>query len=145
MRHQPSSSIGSGPDGTVASGGGAAADAGVRRRHAAAAALYAMRRRRDELFGRHYFPDPRWDMLLFLYMARNERRRASITGACLASAVPSTTALRHIGLMRADGLLEREPAGFDGRLSWLELSPDAYAKVDSLMERLLAIDAGAEP
>jgi len=56
---------------------------------------YDDRRRRNKIFqSEELFGEPAWDILLDLFIAAKERRRVSVTSACIGSAVPSTTALR---------------------------------------------------
>lgn len=54
------------------------------------------RQSRIRFFGNDLFADPVWDMLLDLAVARVEHRRVSVTSLCIASGVPTTTALRWI-------------------------------------------------
>lgn len=84
--------------------------------------LLAARRARDGFFGANLFDDPAWDILLQAYIARLDQERLSITGLCIASAVPSTTALRWLNKLEQDGWLSRRNDPLDARRSWIELS-----------------------
>ena len=68
------------------------------------------------------FADPAWDILLDLTAARAEGRRVSVTSLCIASGVPPTTALRWIGQMVDQGLLQREEDRIDRRRAFIALS-----------------------
>lgn len=80
------------------------------------------RRMRDKVFGGDLFADPAWDMLLDLYAAELEQRRVSVSSLCIASAVPPTTALRHIGAMIEAGFLERSADPGDRRRAYISLA-----------------------
>ena len=73
---------------------------------------------------RHFpgLPDAAWDMLIDLALNAALERRVSITSACLGAFVPSTTGLRHIGLLVGEGLAFRVADTDDARRCWLELT-----------------------
>lgn len=77
-----------------------------------------MYRARDRVFGR--LPEPQWRMLLDLFGGN----ATSVTSLCLASGVPPTTALRHIGEMEAAGWIARAADDLDRRVSLLLLTPE---------------------
>jgi len=88
---------------------------------------YDDRRRRTKIFGsEELFGEPAWDILLDLFIAAKERRRVSVTSACIGSAVPSTTALRWISILERQGLLTREADPGDARRIYVGLSPRGY-------------------
>lgn len=84
----------------------------------------AIRKRqlRMRFFEPSLFADPAWDILLDLTAARAEGRRVSVTSLCIASGVPPTTALRWIGQMVDQGLLQREEDRIDRRRAFIALS-----------------------
>lgn len=88
---------------------------------------YADRRRRAKLFeNEDLFGEPAWDILLDLFIAAKERRRVSVTSACIGSAVPSTTALRWISLLEREDLLLREADTADARRIYVKLTARGY-------------------
>jgi hypothetical protein len=88
---------------------------------------YEDRRRRNKIFkSEELFGEPAWDILLDLFVAAKERRRVSVTSACIGSAVPSTTALRWISILERQGLLTREADPGDARRVYVRLSPAGY-------------------
>jgi hypothetical protein len=84
--------------------------------------LIAARRARDVFFGASLFDDPAWDILLQAYVARLDQTRLSVSAMCIASAVPSTTALRWLNKLEQDGWLVRRADPLDARRTWIELS-----------------------
>lgn len=89
---------------------------------------YEDRRRRTKIFrSEELFGEPAWDILLDLFIAAKERRRVSVTSACIGSAVPSTTALRWITILEKQGLLMREADPGDARRVYVKLSARGYA------------------
>lgn len=102
-----------------------------------ARAEYRARRRRNALFGTDRFGEPTWDMLLDLFIAAGERREVRVSSACIAAAVPTSTALRHLGYLVSDGLVLRRPHPTDSRSAIIELAPET-------MDLLLAYFGSAE-
>jgi len=88
------------------------------------------RRLRAGAFGSDIFRDPAWDVVLDLYCARMEGKVVSVMDACLAAAVPTTTALRCIQRMRREGLVVRRPDPEDRRRQYLELDDAAALAVE---------------
>ena len=91
----------------------------------------ACRRRRSDMLTPGLFADPAWDMLLDLYAAGIEGTSVSVTSLCIASEVPSTTALRWITSLEARGLIRKHPDGRDGRRTFITISEDAAAAIES--------------
>jgi hypothetical protein len=75
------------------------------------------------------FADPARDILLDLFVAGEEGARISISSCCIAAAVPPTTALRWIGMLKKRGLVNETIDPMDGRRKWLSLSPHAREAV----------------
>ncbi len=90
---------------------------------ARAQAILSLRRRRDALFDPRIFGEPAWDILLDLFVESELGRRVPVSSACIASAAPATTALRHIAQIEERGLIFRTPDAHDRRKSMLSLSP----------------------
>ena len=85
--------------------------------------------------------DPRWLMALDLLLGVEERRPVTITNLAIAAEVPFSTALRHINAMVSEGLLRRVAHPTDGRVVYIELSPQLQ---ESLADYLLTIYGLAE-
>jgi DNA-binding MarR family transcriptional regulator len=98
-----------------------------------------MRQKRANFFGADVFADPAWEILLDLYAAGVEGRVVSITSACIASGVPTTTALRWITLLVSRGAVRRAPDARDHRRSHLYLSSGAKAVIAEWLRALTQI------
>ncbi|MFS0773320.1 winged helix DNA-binding protein [Sphingomonas sp. 1P08PE] len=98
----------------------------------AAAVRQALRARRlrDSFFHAGLFEDPAWDMLLDLYAAHLERVQVSVSSLCIAAAVAPTTALRWMGRMTEEGLLQRQPDPTDRRRVFIALAPRGLAGME---------------
>ena len=83
------------------------------------------RQKRREHFGADLFCDPAWEMLLDLSAAYAENTRVSVSSLCIASGVPSTTALRWIAQMVDAGWFERTRDTADGRRAFISLTDKA--------------------
>ncbi len=90
-----------------------------------AAQDYGNRRARRRFFPAELFGEPAWDLLLDLFQARLEGKRISVTSACIGADVPLTTALRWIGVLEAEGLVERSRNLNDHRSTWVALTDRA--------------------
>lgn len=102
--------------------------------------IIRQRRLRTQFFDSDLFGDPAWDMLLDLAAARAEFERVSVTSLCIASGVPSTTALRWIKLLHEAKLVERSQDDSDRRRAFISLS-DRGAALISRYFRSLGRDA----
>ena len=80
--------------------------------------------------------DPEWLMLLELFIASGSGRQVTVSNLCAASGVPSTTALRHIGLLERNGLLIRTPAAKDRRISHVRLHERAQRRLQSYLSSI---------
>jgi DNA-binding MarR family transcriptional regulator len=87
---------------------------------------------RDRIARQLPFPEAARNILFDLALSRRAGREVSVSSACLASGVPSTTALRHIQLLVHAGLAERVPHARDGRSVLLQITDDALARVEAL-------------
>lgn len=86
--------------------------------------LIRARRQRGRYLSGALFSEPAWDMLLDLLKAEIVGRSVSVTSVCLASGVPPTTALRHVGILVERRLVVREADPRDARRTYVRLSPE---------------------
>lgn len=108
-----------------------------------AAELYRIRRRRERQIGRDLLGEPCWDLLLDLFANTVRGIPVSVTGACIASNVPTTTALRWISVLEERGLVDRYPDPFDRRVVLVKLTDDGMDKMRTLLEE--TADRGLTP
>lgn len=95
-----------------------------------AAHIYRNRRKRDEIFGDDdLFRDPAWDILLDLYIAAHQGVEVSVTSACVAAAVPETTALRWLKVLEKADLVTRERDKRDHRRVMVRITRDGFEKM----------------
>lgn len=95
--------------------------------------LLRVRRAREQLFELPLFADPSWDILLDLYVQRCTGRQTSLSSACLASAAPVSTSMRHLKHLIDNDLIRRDGSGRDQRVQNVELTQKTF----ELMTRLL--------
>jgi len=98
------------------------------------------RRLRADLLPKALQADPVWDILLDLYAAHLDDKDVSVSSACMAAAVPPTTALRWLKLMARHRLIERVADLRDGRRVFVRLTGDAIDIVSQWVD-----DALVEP
>jgi hypothetical protein len=91
------------------------------------------RRARELCFPSGLFADPAWDILLDLTVAHIERQDLSVTDVCVAAAVPQTTALRWIGTLEREGLIDRSSDPRDSRRVIVRLSSDGWERMEAYL------------
>ena len=96
--------------------------------------ILKLRASRKSIFNDTLFADPAWDMLLDIYASHLEGRTEAVSSICIASGVPSTTAIRWIKLLEQQGSIRRSPDPSDGRRCFLALT----GKAEAAMERFFA-------
>lgn len=84
------------------------------------------RQKRESIFkNMDIFGEPAWDIIIDLFVASEECRLVSVSSLCIASNVPTTTALRWITILENLEIIIRTADPSDGRRSFLALS-DSY-------------------
>lgn len=96
------------------------------------------RRKREAFFGPDLFADPAWDILLEVFAAEAAQQKISVSAACIAAAVPPTTALRWLAKLEQVGLIVRSADNLDRRRHWVQLSPTATAAVERYLAAVVA-------
>lgn len=105
---------------------------------ALATQAYHERRQRDRYFGQSTFAEPTWDVLLDLFIRQIEGRSTTVSSACIAASVPTTTALRCIESLHQANLVRRVRNPADSRSRLLELTP---AAIDMMVRYLRDVHA----
>lgn len=100
--------------------------------------ILRFRRQRNRLFGEDLFGEPAWDILLELYALGASGQKLSVSGACYASGVPLTTALRWVSRLERDGWIYREDDPCDKRRSWLKLCDDTEKRMAEFLKIMAA-------
>ncbi|WP_448663388.1 transcriptional regulator [Sphingomonas sp. CJ20] len=88
--------------------------------------------------GEDLFADPAFNILLDLYVHHAEGRRVTTSSACIASGVPTTTALRWVNVLVKRGLVVKRDDPSDRRFTFLELSPNGLDRIDSFLAAMRA-------
>jgi DNA-binding MarR family transcriptional regulator len=106
------------------------------------------RRNRDKFFPENLFADPAWDMLLELYAAELGQIRVATSSLCAGAAVPPTTALRWIGTLAREGLIDRHSDPLDGRRIFVRLSAKGVSSMEAYFQSntgMLTAEVNASP
>lgn len=102
-----------------------------------AEAIYRDRQRRAEYLPSIPFAEPAWDLLLDLYYRTCRKERVSVSNACIASGVPSATALRWIDILVDSGLVVREADIADRRRVWLRPTEQCMAQLGGYLSNMV--------
>ncbi len=98
--------------------------------------LYEERRRRSQYFEERLFAEPAWDMLLDLRIQADSGRLPSVSSACIGSAAPASTALRHLVALEDLELVSRRVDPQDARRKLTELTAEGAQRLDSYLADL---------
>ena len=115
--------------------GGSSSDVTARHRSSGGAVdvrrYIESRRRRERILGGNLFSDPAWDMLLELYAAQLRDEKLTVTSLCIASGVPSSTALRWISVLERTGLITQQDDPADSLRLLVGLSPEGLTRMSA--------------
>lgn len=98
--------------------------------------IHRSRMRAHAIIGPRIVRDPRWEMLLELFIAHHEHRRVSVSSLCHASTAPATTGLRHVEVLREEGFVHRIGDPNDARRCWIEPTPKAIDGVNAMLREM---------
>jgi hypothetical protein len=104
---------------------------------------YRARRERERVFGAGILADPAWDILLDLFIARNEEREVTVFSVSRATAVAESVVLRCIAHLVDAKLVARGPHAPDPGSIRLLLTERAIALMCDYFSRTTAIAGGA--
>lgn len=97
--------------------------------------LYGERRRRDSLFPDGLFGEPAWDLMLALFMARENGRPMILCKAYRAAEVTDTTGRRLLDRMEEAGLITRRRAPRSRKMRVVELTDTATERLIDYLAR----------
>ena len=109
----------------------------------AARQAWEARRERERIFGSSLGPDPAWDLLLELFIAKGEGREATAATVSAASGLPEATVLRCIAHLADARLVGRQPHPFDTETVYLTLTDRAVAMISDFLARTMPASGAA--
>ena len=101
----------------------------MERRLAVLYEVYAREARRT-LLPADWQPEVTWSIVLEVYRARRDYETPSVKAVQLASGAPSSTVIRHIDRLVADGWMIRSRNPEDTRVTNLDLTVDGFGAVE---------------
>ena len=103
------------------------------------------RRERERLFGSTLFGDTGWDILLDLFIAREEGREVTLSSICETARLAEPAMLRCLAMLIEEGLILRKSRSPDPRGNYLQLSGQALELMCEFFSRTKTAsgDAGA--
>jgi DNA-binding MarR family transcriptional regulator len=75
------------------------------------------------------FSEPGWEMLIFLALRHVQQHRATVSEACRATSAPYASAWRWLNRLIQDGLVVERDDPLNRRRKFVELTPEAFARV----------------
>ncbi|MBA3055691.1 MAG: hypothetical protein FP826_12340 [Sphingomonadales bacterium] len=98
--------------------------------------LYDSRRRRNKHLPVGFLGEPAWDILLDLFISGPDQIVKSV---CVAADVPYSTAWRWIATLEAKKLVCKSSGDFDGRHTYLSLTPEGKSAVAAALNDMLEL------
>lgn len=95
--------------------------------------VHRTRLRANEIMGARVLCDPKFEMLLEMYVARHDHRRLCVSDICHSANVPQTTGLRHVDKLEQLGFITRTADQRDRRRWWVELTERGISTMTELM------------
>jgi len=99
--------------------------------------LYQERRRRDDYFPSGLFGEPAWDLILALFIAREEGRRLTIAEAYEAATVKPAAGRRLIARLERTGMVARTSGQEDRRKRFVQLTATAADRLRDYLTRMM--------
>lgn len=93
----------------------------------------ARRKVRTKYLPEDMFAEGGYNILLDLFIADAVGDKVSVSDACIASLIPTTTALRQLSLLARRGLLARLPDATDGRREFVVLTMQGHKAIASTL------------
>lgn len=99
--------------------------------------LYEERRERDRHFPPGLFGEPAWDLILALFIAREEGRSLTVRAACDAAGAPKTSGRRLLKRLEAAGLVEFRLVNGSRKGRRVELTREGCDRLADYLTRIL--------
>ena len=99
----------------------------------------AARKLRDDIFGKDYFWDRAWDILLRLFLAKLEDRKVTATNLYIASEISPEVGARWIVALRDGGYLRTYPDIPDRQGIYVELTVAGSQHMEKFFERVAGL------
>jgi DNA-binding MarR family transcriptional regulator len=100
---------------------------------------------RTRLFTKSFIGEPAWRLMLELYASTVEGKTITVTAACQATRIPSTTALRLLKLLEDEEIIARNPHPVDGRQSNIELTSRATVNIELCLSQMIEPPKSGRP
>lgn len=101
--------------------------------------LQATREARATFFAPYMFGEPAWDVLLALYIAHGRGYPMKVTDLCFEAAAAPTTVIRWIDYLVENGHATKRGDKFDGRVTYVELTPRTALLLNQCLRRMTSI------
>ena len=95
--------------------------------------MYRQRMGRNEHFSAGFANEPAWDMMLDLFVLRHQGKQVTVSGACLASNGPATTALRYLQWLEEQDFIQKWASHTDKRVQMVELTDKGMGLMSSYL------------
>lgn len=95
--------------------------------------LLHLRGKRNRLLGADLMRDPALDIMLGLVSADEQQRETCTKALCYDAGLPTTTALRHLDRMEAEGLIKRGTHRDDNRQTLVSMTDERASEMRDLI------------
>ncbi|MXO73306.1 winged helix DNA-binding protein [Alteraurantiacibacter buctensis] len=97
--------------------------------------ISTQRARRRDYVSTNLLGEPAWDMMLDLFVQYAGGAKVSTTSLCIASQVPTSTALRYIALLEETGYVQRSQSETDKRVTFVSLTELGVMSMGNYLEQ----------
>jgi DNA-binding MarR family transcriptional regulator len=105
--------------------------------HAVADRLYSERRRRERHFPQGLFKEPAWDLMLALFIAREEGRELDLIQACEVAGVTPGAGRSLLAKMESEGLVARAKSNRNRKRQTVALTKHSIERLSDYLAALI--------